>query len=90
MGAAHRSKSNRAPHGPSANTSGDESELYEVLDRFGNALAIAETVARALEAAENDQLCSKIGAEIATLRQVVIAFRAVHEALDLVIAEVAP
>lgn len=51
-------------------------KLYEVLDHFGNALAIVETVARALEAAENDQKCSAVGAEIATLRQAVMAFRA--------------
>jgi hypothetical protein len=73
---------------PSVGTSEDENKLYEVLDHFGKALAIIETVARALEAAENEQECSAIGAEIATLRQAVMAFRAVHQELDLSIARV--
>jgi hypothetical protein len=88
MGATHRSKSTRASRGLSVKTSGDKDKLYEVLDHFGKALAMVETVARALEAAENDEDCSAVGAEIATLRQAVIAFRAVHEELDLSIPRV--
>jgi len=90
MGATHRSKSTRAVRGPSVGTSEDENKLYEVLDHFGKALAIVETVARALEAAENEQECSAVGAEIATLRQAVTAFRVVHQELDLSIARVMP
>jgi hypothetical protein len=43
-----------------------------------------------LEAAENDQECSAVGAEITTLRQAVIAFRAVHQELDHSISWVMP
>ena len=90
MGATRRSKSTRASRGPSAGTSKDKEKLYEVLDHFGKALAIAQTVARALEAAENDHECGAVGAEIATLRLAVVAFRAVHEEFDLSISQVFP
>lgn len=41
-GATHRSKSTRAARRPSARTSEDENKLYEVLDRFGKALALVQ------------------------------------------------
>jgi hypothetical protein len=88
MGATRRSKSTRAARGPSAKSSEAKTKLYEVLDDFGTALAMVETVSRALEAAENDQRCSAVGSEIVTLRQAVAAFRAVHEELDLSISRV--
>jgi hypothetical protein len=67
-----------------------ETTLYEVLDQFSEALAIVETVARALHSAENDRECGNVGPEIATLRHAVEALRAVHEEFDLAIAKVSP
>jgi hypothetical protein len=58
MGATHRSKSTRATRVPTVNSSEVENELYEVLDHLGKAIAVAETVARALEAAEQDPECT--------------------------------
>jgi hypothetical protein len=83
-------KSTRASRAPSVNSPDQQSKLYDVLDHLGKSLAVAETVARALEAAQNERLCSAIGAEIATLRQAVIAIRAAHEELDLAIVGVFP
>lgn len=88
MGATRRSKSTCATRRVSVKLIDKQTKLYDVLDHLGKSLAIAETVVRALEAAQNDRLCLAIGAEIATLRQVVVAFRAIHEALDHAIAEV--
>ena len=65
-----------------------ETDLWEVLHHFSEALAIVETVSHALQAAENNVECQTIGAEIATLRQAVDALVAVHEEFDLAIPEV--
>ncbi len=59
--------------------------LYDVLHHFSEALAIVETVARALHAAQNDLQAGSTGAQIATLRQAVVALRAVYEEFDLAI-----
>jgi hypothetical protein len=67
-----------------------ENKLYEVLDHFGKAVAIVETVARALEAAEGDLECAAVGSEITTIRQAVIALRAVRAEFDLAIPGVVP
>lgn len=62
-----------------------ENTLYDVLHQFSEAIAIVETVARALRAAENDLQARSTGPQIATLRQGVVALRAVHQELDLAI-----
>ena len=67
-----------------------QTQLYEVLDRFSEALAIVETVSNALQAAESNSECRTTGAEIASLRQGIAALRAVHEEFDLAIPKVAP
>ncbi len=84
------SKSNPANDAGSEKPADAETTLYDVLDHFSEALAIIETVARALHAAENDLDCGNVGAEIATLRQGVAALRAVHEEFDLAIQDVTP
>jgi hypothetical protein len=66
-----------------------ETDLWEVLHHFSEALAIVETVSHALQAAENSEECQSIGAEVATLRQGVDALITVHEELDLAITGVA-
>jgi hypothetical protein len=83
------SKSTRARSGRIEKSSNRALKLYDVLDHLGEALAIVETVSRALHAAENDQHCAYIGAEIAALRQGVVALRAIHEEFDHAIARVA-
>ncbi len=50
MGATRRSKSTRAPRRVSVKSANKQTKLYDVLDHLGKSLAIAETVARALEA----------------------------------------
>lgn len=57
MGSTRRSKFTRARRGRRSKSSETKSALYEVLDHFSRALSIIETVARALEAAENDGQC---------------------------------
>jgi hypothetical protein len=89
MGSSRKSKSSGTREAPSSEPSNRKTDLYEVLHHFSEALAIVQTVARALHAAENDLECPTIGAEIATLRQGVNALRAVHEEFDLAIPEVA-
>ena len=64
--------------------------LHDALDHFSTGLAIVETTARALEAAQNEGQCSATGSEVATLRYGVTALRAVHEEFDLAIAKVSP
>jgi hypothetical protein len=64
-----------------------EKTLYDVLHHLSEALAIVETVARALHAAENDGEAGTTGPQIVTLYQAVEAPRAVHEELDLAIGE---
>jgi hypothetical protein len=92
MGSSRRSKFTRAPTARSVESSEVEldSKLYEVLDHLGKAIAVVETVARALEAAEQDLECAAVGAEICTIRQAAIWLRAVHEELDRAIPEYAP
>jgi hypothetical protein len=92
MGSSRRSKSTRARALRPGNVRSPDRRnlLYDVLDRFSQALAIMETVTRALEAAENDHDCSGVGSEIATLRQGIGALRAVHAEFDLAIAKVTP
>jgi len=85
-----RSKFTRARRARPDQLSEIETVLREVLDHFGTALAMIETIARAFDAAEGDGQCSGAGAQIATLRQGVVALRAVHEELDLTIAKVCP
>jgi len=77
----------RPRHAPVREPAVTKPDLYEVLDHLSKALAIVETVARALEAAENDSARPKVGAEVATLRHGVNALRAVHQELDLAIPE---
>jgi hypothetical protein len=55
------------------------------LHHLSDALAVVETVARALHAAENDGEAGTTGPAIATLYQAVEALRAVHKELDLAI-----
>jgi hypothetical protein len=74
---------------PSAEPSEVETDLWEVLGHFSEALAIVQTVSHALQAAENNGQCPTIGAEIATLRQGIDELIAVHEEFDLAIPEVA-
>ena len=62
-----------------------EATLYDVLHQFSEAIAVVETVARALHAAENDLQAGSTGPQIATLRQSIVALRAVHQELDLAI-----
>jgi hypothetical protein len=90
MGPTRSSKSTRARHGRFEKSVGRAINLYDVLGHLGEAMAIIETVSRALHAAENDLLCAHIGAEIATLRQGVVALRAIHEEFDHAIAGGAP
>jgi hypothetical protein len=90
MGSFRKAKSSGTAKGPSSEHSRHETDLYEVLHHFSEALAIVQTVARALHAAENDLQCPTIGAEIATLRQGVTALQAVHEGFDLAIPGVSP
>jgi hypothetical protein len=84
------SKSTRARRGRIGKSTARAFNLYDALDHLGEALAIVETVSRALHAAENDQQCAYIGAEIAALRQGVVALRAIHEEFDHAIARAAP
>jgi hypothetical protein len=77
-----------ADEAPLAEQSKVQTDLWEVLDHFSEALAIVQTVSNALQAAENNLECPTIGAEIATLRQAVDALIAVHEEFDLAIPEV--
>ena len=65
-----------------------ETDLWEVLHHFSEALAIVETVSHALQATESNVGCQAIGAEIATLRQAVDALVTVHKEFDLAIPEV--
>lgn len=81
-------ESTGADEAPPAEPANDQTDLYEVLDHFSEALAIVQTVSNALQAAENNLECPTIGAEIAALRQGVAALRAVHEEFDLAIPEV--
>ena len=67
-----------------------EATLCDVLHHFSEAMAIVETVARALHAAENDLQAGSTGPQIATLRQGIVALRAVHEELDLAIGRSHP
>ncbi len=90
MGSTRRSKFTRARRSRRARASEIKTVLYEVLDHFSKALSIVETTARAFEAAENDGQCSGAGAEVATLRQGVIALRSIHEKFDVAIAKVSP
>jgi hypothetical protein len=85
----HDPKSSGAGEAPPVEPSKDQTDLYEVLDHFSEALAIVQTVSNALQAAENNLECPIIGAEIATLRQAVDALIAVHEEFDLAIPEAA-
>jgi len=86
MGSSSDSESTGVDGAPSAsNTPNDRIDLHEILDRFGLALAIIETVCNALQAAESNSECPTVGAEITTLQQGVAALRAVHEELDLAI-----
>jgi hypothetical protein len=91
MGSSRRRNSTRARRARSVKTrtSAKTSEIRAALDRvlvhFNGALCAIETLARALEAAENDQECQTVGSEIATLRHGVIALRAVYTELDLAI-----
>jgi len=78
------------PRGRMSELSRMENTLYEVLHHFRKALAVIETTARALEAAQNDGQCSDTGAEVTTLRHGVIALRAIHEEFDQAIAKVSP
>jgi hypothetical protein len=90
MGFTRRSKFTRARRARPSKSSETKSVLYDVLDHFSKALSIVETTARAFEAAENDGQCSGAGAEVATLRQGVLALRAIHEEFDRAIAQVSP
>ena len=88
MGSTRRYKFTRARRARPVRTPEIETVLYAVLDQFSKALSIVETTSRAFEAAQNDGQCSGTGAEVATLRQGVIALRAIHEEFDLAIAKV--
>ncbi len=92
MGSTKRSKFTRARRAESSqpHLSNRRTTLDDALDRFSKALAIIETVAGALEAAQNDPGCRGVGAEVATLRQGVVALRAIHEEFDRAIAKVSP
>jgi hypothetical protein len=81
-------KSTGADEAPPAELSKTQSDLYEVLHHFSDALAIVETVANPLESAQRNLKCSTIGAEIATLRQAVDVLAGIHEEFDLAILEV--
>ena len=84
------SNSTRAEDSEPEKSVDPETTLYDVLDQFSEALAIVETVARALHAAENDRECGTVGPEIATLHHAVEALLAVHEEFDLAIGKVCP
>jgi hypothetical protein len=88
MGSDHDPKSSGSDEAPPVEPSKGQTDLYEVLDHFSEALAIVQTVSNALQAAENNLECPTIGAEIAALRQGVTALIAVHEEFDLAIPEV--
>jgi hypothetical protein len=90
MDPTHTSKSTRARRGRFEKSVGTAVTLYTALDHLSEALAVVETVSRALHAAENEQHCAHIGAEITTLRQGVVALRAIHEEFDYAIAGAAP
>lgn len=77
-------------HGRPSKSSPTKPILHDVLDRFSKVLAVIETTARALEAAQNDGQCSDTGSEVATLRYGVTALRAIHEEFDRAIAQVSP
>jgi hypothetical protein len=80
-----RGKSESTRAGGAEQSVDTEETLYDVLHHLGEALAIVETVARALHAAENDGEAGTTGPAIVTLYQAVEALRAVHEELDLAI-----
>lgn len=61
------------------------SGLRDVLDHFADVLAAVETVARALDAAEEDMEPAAIGAGASALRQTVRALGAVYDELDMLI-----
>jgi hypothetical protein len=88
MGSSHRPKSSRAGKASPAKPSQQKVDLYEALHHFSEALAVVETVSRALQAAESALECPTIGAEIATLRQGVHALVSVHEEIDRAIPKV--
>jgi len=88
MGSDHDPKSSGGGEVPPVEPSKAQTDLYEVLDHFSEALAIVQTVSNALQAAENNLECPTIGAEIAALRQGLAALRAVHEEFNLAIPEV--
>ena len=83
MGPIGKSQSTRA--GGAEQSVDSKDTLYDVLHHLSEAMAIVETVARALHAAENDGKSGGIGPEIVTLHQGVAALLAVHEELDLAI-----
>jgi hypothetical protein len=92
MGSSRRSKSSRAGKASPAKPTNREiakNDIYEALHQFSEALAIVETVSRALHAAESDLECRTIGAEIATLRQGVRALVSAHQEIDKAIPGVA-
>ncbi len=57
---------------------------------FADALAVLETVARALDAAEEDMEPAAIGAGTSALRQTVRALGTVYDELDMLIVRSAP
>lgn len=61
------------------------SGLREVLGHFADALAVLETVARALDAAEEDMEAAAIGAGTSALRQTVRTLGTVYDELDMLI-----
>jgi hypothetical protein len=87
MGSFRNSESSGGGRAPPPKPSERRTVLYGVLDRFSEALAVVETVSNALQAAESNQGCRAVGAEIATLRQAVRALILVHEEFDLSIRE---
>ncbi len=84
MGSSRRLKSSRAGRASPAKPkpTNHKADLYEALHQFSEALAIVETVFKALDAARNNPECSTIGAEIVTLRQGVRALVLAHEEID--------
>jgi len=73
-----------------ARTSGRRSikkipQLSDVLRHLGNAVALAETVNRALDAAADDMELSAVGDAASALKQTVQALRAVYDELDMAI-----
>lgn len=89
MGSSSRPKSSRACSLPPAKPSRVKDDLCDALHLFSEALAIVETVSRALLVAQNDPVSETIGAEVTTLQQGVRALVFAYEEIDRAISRVA-